>query len=320
MRLAPRRPRSVRRTMHVDVGARTGWGVELSIAGGARDLRMGADTSRPEVLAEATLEADFDGDRQLAGVRTVPAEPWAEELVGARAGGGFRRRLNEVVPAWASRSLLRQVLDDVPAAVLISGYGFMRLARRQGLAPESLTPPDVLDRMADLCSGWRQGGTAMVSIGSGHGVPLQDCPPAPQLDAEDDDPWSFHRCPPLAPDAMRRRRCLDAVVDEDGAMSVWAMFRDTVGEPEGGEAVLHEYALSARLENGVFTDIEAEPRVLPFGECPAAAGEVIAVVGTPLTEMAERVPDLISGIASCTHLNDLLRALGGLSGVVEQLR
>lgn len=319
MRLAARRPRSLRRTTHVDVGARTGWGAELSISGGARDLRTGTGIGDPEVLGEAVLEAAFDGDRQLAALRTDPAEPWAQELTGARAGGGFRRRLNEVVPAWASGSLLRQVLDDVPAAVLISGYGFMRLARRQGLAPESLTPPNVLDRMVDLCSGWRQGGAAMVSIASGSGVPLQDCPPAPELDADDDDRWAFHRCPPLAPDAMRRRRCLDAAVDEDGVMSVWAMFRDTVGEPDGGEAVLHEYALRARLEDGVFTDIEADPRVLPFGECPAAAGEVTAVVGTPLSEMADRVPELIAGPASCTHLNDLLRALGGLAGVADRL-
>lgn len=319
VRLAPRRLHSVRRTMHVDVGARTGWGAELSISGGARDLRTHLDGARPEVLAEAALEADFDGERQLAAVRTVPDDLWAQQLVGARAGGGFRRRLDEVVPPSESRSLLRQVLDDVPAAVLISGYGFMRLARRQGLAPESLTPPNVLDRMVDLCSGWRQGGAAVTSISAGQGVPLQDCPPAPALDADDDDEWAFHACPPLPGDAMRRRRCLDVALEGDGALSVWAMFRDTVGEPDGGEAVLHEYGLEARLEDGVLVGIEADPRVLPFGECPAAASEVSVLVGTPLADMAGRVPEAIVGTASCTHLNDLLRALGGLAGVVEQL-
>jgi hypothetical protein len=311
--LPGRRAGSVRRTMHVDVGARTGWGADLFIAGAARDLRTGTDTARPEVTAEAALEAEFDGGRQLAHLRTRPARAWTAQLLGARAGGGFRRRLDEVVPASERRSLLGQVLDDVPAAVLISGYGFMRLARRAGHPPQSLTPPGVLDRMVGLCSGWRPGGTAVESIAAGHGVPLQDCPPASDLGGGGDDAWALHACGPLAPDAMRRRRCLDAAVADDGTVFVWAMFRDTVGEPGGGEAVLHEYVVSARVEDGVLRALEAEPRVLPFGECPAAAGQVGALVGTPLAALSRQVPATLAGTACCTHLNDLLRALAGLA-------
>jgi hypothetical protein len=206
------------------------------------------------------------------------------------------------------------VLDDMPAAVLISGYGFMRLARRQGLHPASLTPPDVLDRMVDLCSGWRAGGAAVTSIEAGHGVPLQDCPPAPLWPA--DDPWAFHPTGPLAPDAMRRRRCLDASPGPDGSVSVWAMFRDSVGEPEGGEAVLHEYAVRAEVRDGAVASIAAEPRVLPFVECPAASTEVARLVGTAVSELSVAVPERIVGVASCTHLNDLLRALGGVASLL----
>ena len=336
-----RRPGSVRRTMHVDVGARTEWGVALPIVGGARDLRTGGDGDST-VLAEARIEAAFDPERRLVSASSTPPVDWLEDVVGTRAGGGFRRRLDEVVPESDAGSLVRQVLDDMPAGVLISGYGFMRMAHRQGLKPSSLTPPNVLDRMVDLCSGWRAGGVAAASIGSGHGVPMQDCPPAPELRGELDstvdepdatvdepdatvddrdasrasDPWAWHDMDTLPCDHMRRRRCLDVTGEADGSFTVWAMFRDSVGEPDGTESVLHEYAVLATGADGVLTSLEAYPRVLPFPECPAAAGHVSALVGTKVADLATAVPEVLTGIASCTHLNDLLRALGGLAGLL----
>jgi len=305
--------------MHVDVGTRHGWGVPLPVSGAARDLRTDAVEQQPNVVAEVTVEAVFDTDRSLADLRARPSAPWVEQLLGTRAGGGFRRRLEEVVPPDDSGSLLRQLLDDMPAAVLISGYGFMRLARRRGLDPRTLTPPDVLERMLDLCSGWRAGGTAMNSVAAGHGVPLQDCPPAPPEHGE--DRWAFHRVPALAPDAMRRRRCLELSPGHGDTLSVWATFRDSVGEPDGGEAVLHEYTVQATVRHGVVSAVAAEPRVLPFPECPAAADNVGLLVGTPLARLSGAVPALIAGTDCCTHLNDLLRALGGLaelSGLVVE--
>jgi hypothetical protein len=312
--------------MHVDVGARTEWGSPLPVVGAARDLWTGNDGA-PEVLDEARVEAAFDSARHLVELRSTPDVAWLGALVGTRAGGGFRRRLDEVVPPAESRSLVRQVLDDMPAGLLISGYAFMRLARRQGHAPSSLTPPDVLDRMVDLCSGWRAGGVAAASIGAGHGVPMQDCPPAPELEGElptadgtrppRRDLWAWHGMAPLASDHMRRRRCLDLAIGEDDEFSVWAMFRDSVGEPAGGEAVLHEYVVRARGRAGVLSEVLAEPRVLPFPECPGAAGHVSALAGTPVAELPDAVPDVLNGVASCTHLNDLLRALGGLAGLFD---
>jgi hypothetical protein len=297
--------------MHVDVGVRSAWGVSLPMRGMARDLRTTAVEDAPAVLDEAVVEAEFDPERRLVTLRSEPAADWTGSLLGARAGGGFRRSLDEVVPRGEGHSLLRQVLDDMPAAALISGYGFMRLARRQGLAPESLTPPNILDRMVDLCSGWRAGGGAMQSVSAGTGVPLQDCPPAPPTLSA--DPWAFHDTGELVADAMRRRRCLEVARAADGSLSVWAMFRDSVGEPGGGEAVLHEYTVTAEVVGGVVAAIEAEPRVLPFPECPAAAAEVGAVVGVAVADLPAVVPERIQGVACCTHLNDLLRALGGLA-------
>ena len=301
--------------MHVDVGARTEWGVPLPLSAVARDLWTARDGSA-DVVAEARVAAEFDQERRLVHVSSTPTVDWLDQLVGTRAGGGFRRHLDQVVPPADAGSLVRQVLDDMPAGVLISGYAFMRLARRQGFAASSLTPPNVLDRMVDLCSGWRAGGIAAASIGSGHGVPMQDTPPAPALDSGGDR-WAWHEAATLPPDHMRRRRCLDLVVEPDGSFAVWAMFRDSVGELDGSESVLHEYAVEAVGADGVLTEVSADPRVLPFPECPAAAVEVAALAGTKVADMASAVPETLTGIASCTHLNDLLRALGGLASLFE---
>ncbi len=302
--------------MSIDIGPRRGFSAALEMTGLARDIRTGdgADAG-VTVLADASVEAGFDMARRLVSLETTPAAPWVRDLIGARAGGGFRRHLDDVVPAAEAGSLLRQVLDDMPAAALISGYAWMRLARREGHDPSTLTPPDILDRMTDLCSGWRAGGAAVSSIETHHGMPIQDCPPAP---VDDSDPQGWHEIGPLARDWMRRRRCLDVTVDGAGGFSLWAMFRDTVGEEEGAEVVLHEYAVTASGTGGVLGAIAAEPRVLPFPECPAAALAVGDLVGCDLAGLSRSVPDRLAGIRSCTHLNDLLRALGGVADLVTR--
>jgi hypothetical protein len=266
-------------------------------------------------LAEVHVMAGFDISRRLESLTTSPAAPWTDAVIGTRAGGGFRRHLEEVVPPEEAGSLLRQVLDDMPAAALISGYGLMRMARRKGHHPSTLTPTGALDRMTDLCSGWRTGGTAVLSIAAGEGVPMQDCPPVPRPSGADPSAW--HDIGPLQMDWMRRRRLMDVVVEPDGTFAIWAMFRDTVGEGEGDEVVLHEYTVRVGGTDGVVGSIVAEPRVLPFPECPAAADAVGALVGSEVSALAPVVHDTLTGIASCTHLNDLLRALGGVGGLLS---
>jgi hypothetical protein len=55
--------------------------------------------------------------------------------------------------------------------------------------------------------------------------------------------------------------------------------------------------------------VTAEPRVLPYGECPRAAAAPQLLVGQHVSSAATAMPAELAGIASCTHLNDLLRAL-----------
>lgn len=311
--------------MHLDVGPPASWasrGRELEVSGAARDIRaasLSSPDSRPTVVSTGAVHARFDPARVLVSLDADPDTSWAQEMVGTRAGGGFRRHLDEIAPQDSTASLVRQLLEDLPAAALISGYASLRLARRLGSQPGDLTPPGVLDRMTDMCSGWRGGGTATLSIASGRGVPIQDCPPAPDLTGDDPDSW--HVIPRLEADWMRRRRLVDVELDADNSGArIWAMFRDTVGEEDGTEMVLHEYGISGRLERHgegmVIAGLEADPRVLPFVECPAAATHVSTLVGTMLADLPRIVPEVIIGVASCTHLNDLLRSVGGFAEVI----
>lgn len=321
-------PGAIRRTMHVDVGPAAAWSVqgrELELSGAARDVR-GAEAGVPAVVVrEASINARFDSGRVLVALETSPSAPWVEAMVGQRSGSGFRRFLDETAPKDPDSSLVRQLLEDLPAAALISGYSSLRLARRLGLEPGSLTPPNVLDRMTDLCSGWRAGGLAVQNVSAGSGVPVQDTPSAPDLERE--QPGAWHQIPVLEADWMRRRRLVDVTFDPEAdpgapkTARIWAMFRDTVGEPDGSEAVLHEYSVTGQLvwsEDGPrLATVAADPRVLPFVECPAAAAEVVALEGRLLKDLPRSVPEVLFGVASCTHLNDLLRNIGGIAPALE---
>jgi hypothetical protein len=313
-----RRAGTLRRTMHVDIGPRAAWGSALSLTGAARDLRTGpGGPGDVAVVAEAAVASEFDEGRRLVSLTTRPDAPWTGELLGARAGGGFRRLLDAADPGDGGPSLLRQVLDDLPAAALISGYAWMRLQRRAGHHPSELMPVAALERMTDLCAGWRRDGIAVRAVGSGGGVPVQDTPPAPVLGAGDEMAW--HALDPLPPDWMRRRRLIDAERDGNEGFAVWAMFRDTVGEPGGGEVVLHEYAVHVEGSGRRITALWAEPRVLPFPECRGAADAVAALRGRDVGTLADAVPDVLVGVASCTHLNDLLRSLAGVDALLDEL-
>lgn len=338
--LPVRVPGSVRRTMHVDVGPRAEWGSALPVYGAARDLRTNAKGD-PEIVAVSHIHAGFDKERRMVEIEADPPADWLVTLLGIRAGGGFRQALGELVPPEEAGSLVRQVLDDMPAALLISGYALMRWARRRGADPRSLTPRDAVSRMVGICSGWRSGGAAADSLARDEGVPLEEATPArvpigllehPMNPSSPDgraafdlgsvdpallDPWAWHDMPVLPVDQMRRRRSLDLQVHGDGTFEVWAMFRDSVGEPDGDEAVVHEYTVRANGVDGVLARVEAEPRVLPFPECPLAAAHVNDLVGLAVADLASAVPETLTDIRSCTHLNDLLRALGGLASLFE---
>jgi hypothetical protein len=289
----------------------------LRLVGAARDLET--TTGGARVLDAATLEADVDPRRKLARLQLVPDRPEATALIGSVVGSGFRARVAEVVPGERG-SALGLLLDDLPGATLIAGYVRVRSEAHAGMPPGSSVPSAALDGMIDVCSGWRAGGRAMTSVASGDGIPLQDCPPAPDLAAGDgaSDLLGWHDIGPLAPRSMRRRRRID--VGGRDPVEVDGMFRDTYGEPDGTEVVLHEYGVRATLaaDGLVVRSIDASPAVLPFGECPLAVDHVGDLVGRPIGEFRTTVREQLRGTRSCTHLNDMLRVLADVAYLVQR--
>ena len=267
-----RAPGSVRRTMHVDVGpARR---VELAAGHGGRRPRPAHRA--PDAGGPTTCDRAGRGARD-GRLRHGPAAGVAGHrprrrrgptpLIGTRAGGGFRRHLDEVVPAAEAGSLLRQVLDDMPAAALISGYASCAGPARGAppRQPHALGRARPHDRpVLGLAQRRRR---PCVSIAAGHGRAHAGLPARARARRRRPHALARHgaaRAGLDAPPALHRR-----AVDDDGTFAIWAMFRDTVGEGDGDEVVLHEYAVTADGRDGVLGAVVAEPRVLPFPECPA---------------------------------------------------
>jgi hypothetical protein len=112
------------------------------------------------------------------------------------------------------------------------------------------------------------------------------------------------------------------VVDRDGdRVAVDAMFRDSCRAPDGTEMSVHEYTMNATVDAATATivDISADPRVLPFVECPSAAGNVSRLVGRRVADFRTTVVESLNGTDCCTHLNDALRALAEVPVLMDAL-
>ena len=303
----PLRPGAVQRRMSTEIRwtdaanptAVDATGVALVLRGLAEDHMTGS------TLAAARVHAELAPDRTALALSMddVP-QPG---LVGEVVGPGFRARaMDEVRPTpgttrWA-------LLDELPVAALIASYAVQRTlegSRAGGLGLRvRVSPAQLLDRMLDLCAGWADGGGTVTAVRAGDSLPTQACPPAPAVPGEPQ--------PELPPRAMRRRRVLTVVPERD-RVEVTLSFRDSFAEPEGREVVLHEYAVTAVLDEQLrVRRLVAQPRVLPFGECRLAAASADRLLGLRPHEVDVALRHDRVGAAGCTHLTDCLRGLGSV--------
>jgi hypothetical protein len=299
-----RTPGSARRTSHVDAiwlpipGLTAGPATRLVLRAAARDVVTdGVGAGR--VVADGALEAWIGADAAVEHIEIEPEDAGVRDLVGRRAGSGFRAAARLAVPG-AEGEPVGLLLDDVPVAVLVGNYASLRT----GHGP---VDAHAVALKRDICSGWRDGGTMMAAIDRGDPMPLPNVVPAPRLDALD-GPVGVEPLPALPPGSLRRRRRIDVRAGDPAVLD--AMFRDTFAEDDGSESVLHEYSVHATVDrSGRLLQIEAVPRVLPHIECPAATASVPDLVGERTADLGMRVGSTLGGIRGCTHLNDLLRSL-----------
>jgi len=306
-----RRPGSVRRTSSVDILIDAGDG--LLLRGAARDLLSTLD-GEAWVLAAAAMRARIGPDRRLEQLSTTRPEPAARALLGRPVGSGFRAAMSRCLPHHADEgTALHLLLDDIPVAALIGGYA-LRYAHDRDGGP---APPGALP-IADICVGWRSDGPTMRALRETGHLPPTVGPPAPELTPAW-DPLAWHALDPLPPRAMRRRRRIDVAGGDP--VAVEAMFRDTHVDDTGVERIIHEYALTAFIDtrSGELRGIEATPRVLPFPDCPVAAGTAATASGHAVHLLRNYVDQALFGPATCTHLNDLLRSLGDAGRLARSL-
>jgi hypothetical protein len=301
-----RQPGSVRRTSSILMTWPDGIFNGLQLDGRCRDLLTSLE-HEPIVIAQDSMRARAGMDRTIQSVESWPSVPRLHELEGARAGGALRARLGDVVPDLrADGAPLYLLLDDLAGASLIAGFVW-------GLWRDSL--PELTElrgkipvrSMQGICSGFRPGASSLNPDGTMSGIThqIQVVPPL----ADPNDQWSWHELSTPPPMAMRRARRID-VWREGDELRIDAMFRDSAWEPDGVEIAVHEYRLDAAATlDGVLTAVRAEPRVLPFDECPMAATNVDRMVGVALREFRLEVLDRIQDTDCCTHLNDALRSL-----------
>ncbi|OAA28146.1 Protein of unknown function (DUF2889) [Frankia sp. EI5c] len=308
-----RRPGSVRRTITIDALRPDGAGGSLRLVGRGRDLVTGADAAA-EVAAEASVRFEIApaGPREVLGVESEPAVPALRPLVGTSTVTGFRRRLVELAPdLGAAHPLLESLLDDVPVSSLVSGYALGRMGAAQPNGRFMLA-------LADQCAGWARGATIVEAIERDGLPPTVTGPTAPSVH-NPEDPLGWHEAPPLPPHGMRRLRRLDVLPGPTrGTCDLDVLFRDSYQSDGGPETVIHEYTVAARLDLATmtFTEIASVPRVLPWVECPLAAASAARLTGVAVADVRDVVRESLRGTSTCTHLNDTLRSLAGVPGLV----
>jgi hypothetical protein len=259
-------------------------------------------------------------DRTILGIVADPARPSAAALVGARGGGHLRRIIDDAMPEECRHSTpLHLILDDISGTSLIAGWAWSQWAT------DWLTMPNIPDedQLAALirskqgvCIGFAPGSSALDVLPT---PGVTGGAPAPDL-RNPQDPDGWHDFPTAQGASLRRARRIDVTLR--GAVRIDAAFQDSASRPDGGRMVLHEYRLTVAADPGSLriTSITAEPRVLPFPECPSATHNLRRLLDAPLTELRERVLDHLRGTDGCTHLNDALRALTAVPALLHTLR
>lgn len=318
---APARPpRSARRTSSIDVTWPDGRLGDMQLLGRARDILTAVSQTPPRVVAQDSFRARLQNDRTILAMVTDPARPTAAALVGARGGGHLRRIIDDAMPEECRNSTpLHLILDDISGTSLIAGWAWSQWTA------DWLTMPDAPDKeqlaaimrsKQGVCIGFAPGSSAL-KVRPTPGV--TGGAPAPDLrNSEDPDGWHDFQMADGA--SLRRARRIDVTLGD--TVRIDAAFQDSASRPNGGRMVLHEYRLTATADPGslCLTSIAAEPRVLPFPECPSATQNLRRLLDAPLMQLRERVLDQLRGTDGCTHLNDALRALTAVPALLDTLR
>jgi hypothetical protein len=322
-----RRPNSIRRTATIDMTWPDGLGTQLHLEGHARDAVTFENPSEPpEIIETAKAEIGVGPNRTIEKISVEPDHPGIPKLVGARGGGHLRGAIAEYLPGEReSGHPLYLMLDDVSGCSLIAGFAWRRFPQAVSIprvppaAPEGTEGREAMSRnMADICIGWRSGGSALSEVGQ-EGGPGHRIRVVPSV-VNPDDPHGWHELPEPPPVNMRRARRIDAW-REGHLIKIDAAFQDSAGDPDHGRIAVHEYQISAEADvrSGLVTSMVTDARILPFRSCTTAKATATWLVNSPLADLRTTVLDRLGRANGCTHLNDALRALAEVPALTARL-
>lgn len=295
----------------------------MRFVGRARDLVTPRSGGPAVVCAEDMFEARVTSERKITAIEARPARPAIAQLIGQRGGGRLRGVLTEVMPQErAGATPLYLILDDLSGASLVAGWAWSQwnpdwLATMRA----AMNDPEMgkaFKNRENVCIGHVPGSSAFDL--DGRVSPSNEAPtPAPDL-RHPEDPGGWHAFTRQESVGLRRARRIDVSLDE--VIVIDSAFQDSGSTPAGGRAALHEYRLGVTADPKSLRvlSIDAEPRVLPFIECPSAVANLSRLIGTPLPDLREKVLAELAGPAGCTHLNDALRALAEAPALIDLLR
>lgn len=313
-----RRPNSVRRTSSLDVTWPQGYDQPARFLGRARDIYTPTGGGAPIVIKDDTLIASLAQDRTIHDIASEPLRPGIEALAGERGGGYLRSALDKALPQERDAgSPLYLLIDDLSGTSLICRWAWLHWSNRSDEL-QALLPPEALAQrkknMEGICTGFRPGSSALRPHRE------ENCVAVPSQ-VNPQDPLGWHELTEHTQVAMRRARRIDVWIEGD-VLHIDAAFQDSATDPAGGRVAIHEYQLQATADIATMTltSIVADPRILPFAECPNAPDNIQRLLGTPLRDLRGVVPEKLRRIDGCTHLNDAMRALAEVPVLASHLR
>lgn len=308
-----RRARSLRRTSSMDMSWPEGRDGDLLVQGRARDIFTAAAGSAPRTVADDRVRILSSRKRAVVAIDGDRCHADLQRLIGERGGGHFRTSIAEAVPEeLAACSPLSFLLDDFSGASLVSPWAWGRWPSTGGMPSASAVV------MEGICSGFQPGASSLLPDGRADTTIQSSCQVGSLV--RDDDPEGWHSLPVQEGVGMRRARRIDLWFEGD-TLQMDIGFQDSATQPQGGRVAVHEYHVRATADEAmVLTSVVAEPRVLPYPECPGASANVGRMVGRHLAELGTVVPLELHGTAGCTHLNDVLRLLSHVPRLSLRLR
>lgn len=314
-----RRRSSVRRTTTIDTSWPEGRGEPMRMVARGRDLATDA-MGRAIVLEEQEIVIVASARHEILAIEAKPPVAGADALVGVRAGGASRLAL---AGALADRrgTLAFQLFDDFAGASLVAGWAWSRWTDDFGASLRAARAQSNAGRsgaMIGVCTGFAPGSTALTPAGEPDHA-IQSATPVGPLE-HPDDPDGWH--PLTAQDGvpgMRRARRLD-LWREGASLYADIGFQDSATAPTGDRVAVHEYHVGATIDPATMAlaAVSADPRILPYRECPGAVANIGRMIGRPVGELRGEVLSTLSGALGCTHLNDVLRSLADVPAIMAK--